>query len=101
MPFKDEGGDWFNTLNAFLRHFRSSKIEQYFLRRIDLLTLYHFMDSRNSVNPVTKEVLDELERLVFHPPFSHEPEFQKKIVETFQMVKEKFTELCSNTGNIL
>lgn len=101
MPFKDEGGDWPNTLNAFLRHFRSSKIEQYFLRRIDLLTLYQFMDSRNSVNPVTKEVLEELENLVLLPPFSHEPEFQQKTEETFQMVKEKFAELCSDTSSIL
>ena len=101
MPFKDEGGDWSNTLYAFLRHFRSSKIEQYFLRRIDLLTLYQFMDSRNSVNPVTTDVLDELERLVFHPLFNPDPKFQQKIEETFQMVKEKFAELCADTGNIL
>lgn len=101
MPFKDEGDDWPNTLNAFLRHFRSSKIEQYFLRRIDLLTLYQFMDSRNSVNPVTTEILEELERLVFHPIFTHEPEFQQKTEEAFRMVKEKFRELCSDTGNIL
>ena len=94
MPFKDQGGDWPNTLNAFLRHFRSLKIEQYFLRRIDLLTLYQLMESRNCVKPMTEKILTELEELVLHPPFTNEPEFQKKIEETFCMVKEKFTELC-------
>lgn len=93
MPFEDEGGDWPNTLNAFLRHFHSMKNEQYFLRRIDLLTLYQLMESRSSVKPMTKEILTELEELVFHPPFSNEPEFQRKIEEMFRMVKEKFAEL--------
>ena len=95
MPFEDDGGDWRNTLNAFLRHFHSSKIEQYFLRRIDLLTIYQLMESRNSFKPLTKEILEELKELVFHPPFSSMLEFQQKIEEAFLMVKNKFEELYS------
>lgn len=92
MPFEDNGGDWPNTLNAFLRHFHSLKIEQYYLRRIDLLTLYQFMESRGSIKPMTKDILLELEEMVFHPSFCI-PEFQQKIEEMFYIVKEKFEEL--------
>lgn len=93
MPFQDDGGNWPNTLHAFLRHFRSQQKEQYFLRRIDLLTMYQLMESRGSVKPVTEGIIAELERLVFNPIFSDQPEFQQKIEEMFLMVKKEFTEL--------
>lgn len=93
MPFQDDGGNWPNTLHAFLRHFRSQQKEQYFLRRIDLLTMYQLMEARGSVKPVTEGIIAELERLVFNPIFSDQPEFQQKIEEMFLMVKKEFTEL--------
>ena len=83
----------FQALHAFLRHFRSQQKEQYFLRRIDLLTMYQLMESRGSVKPVTEGIIAELERLVFNPIFSDQPEFQQKIEEMFLMVKKEFTEL--------
>ncbi|MGN9097806.1 DUF4062 domain-containing protein [Flintibacter porci] len=95
MPFEDDGGNWPNTLNAFLRHFNSEKKEQYYLRRIDLLTLYQFMESRRAIKPMTKDILLKLEYMVLHPRFN-QPDFQPKIEAMFHKVKEKFEELSSD-----
>lgn len=96
MPFEDNCDiEWTNTLQAFLKHFKSSKKEQYFMRRIDLITLYQLMESRNSVQPMTKEILDDLENMTYNPPIKNQKEFQRAVEETFKKVKDKYVELCN------
>lgn len=95
LPFLDTGEvDWSNTLKAFIRHFESKKREQYFLRRIDLITMLQLMESRQSTGPLTRKILESFEQLTFHPVIRNEKDFQKKIEKAFNTVKAKFEEFC-------
>lgn len=94
LPFLDTGeADWANTLKAFIRHFESNKREQYFLRRIDLVTMLQLMESRESTGPLTKDILEYFEQLTFNPVIRNEKDFQKKIESAFNDVKMKYEEL--------
>lgn len=91
LPFFDSGeADWSNTLKAFIRHFESDRREQYFLRRIDLVTMLQLMESRKSTGPLTKDILEYLEKLTFNPVIRNEKEFQKKVENAFNDVKIEF-----------
>ena len=91
LPFFDSGeADWSNTLKAFIRHFESDRREQYFLRRIDLVTMLQLMESRKSTGPLTKDILEYLEELTFNPVVRNEKEFQKKVEKAFNDVKIEF-----------
>lgn len=93
LPFADPGeADWSNTLKAFIRHFESKRREQYFLRRIDLVTMLQLMESRKSAGPLTKDTLEHLEKLTFNPVIRNEKDFQKKVEYAFNNVKNKFNE---------
>lgn len=94
LPFLDSGeADWSNTLKVFIRHFESKRREQYFLRRIDLVTMMQLMESRKSTGPLTRDILEHLEQLAFNPVIKSEKEFQKKIESAFNDVKVKFETL--------
>lgn len=91
LPFLDSGAaDWSNTLKAFIRHFESNRYEQYFLRRIDLVTMLQLMESRKTTGPLTIDILEHLEKLTINPPIRNNQEFQKKIERTFSDVKSMF-----------
>lgn len=93
MPFLDTGeSDWGNTLKAFIRHFESTKRGQYYLRRIDLVTMRQLMEARKSTGPLTKKIVDELENLTYNPIIQDEEEFQKKIECAFCEMKAKYEE---------
>lgn len=93
LPFLDSGeADWSNTLKAFIRHFKSNRREQYFLRRIDLVTMLQLMESRKSTGPLTKDILEFLEQQTFNPVIRNEKEFQKKTENAFNDVKAKYEE---------
>ncbi|WP_373484484.1 DUF4062 domain-containing protein [Acetobacterium sp.] len=90
LPFiDDEKVGWIGTLRAFQRHFESNKIEHYYLRRIDLVTMLHLIKSRNSMEPLTQDLLDHFSKLTYNPPFSDNIEFQTGIEEAFENVKEQ------------
>lgn len=96
LPFYDSGeSDWSNTLKAFIRHFEEKKREQYFLRRIDLVTIMQLMESRKETGPLTKEILEHLERLTFNPVIKGVEEFQKKVESAFQDVKDMYEKLSN------
>jgi hypothetical protein len=92
LPFQDNTQKkWTGTLKAFLRHFNSGDVEHYFLRRIDLVTMKHLVEARNEVEPLSKDIIDELKRLIYSSPFGGTyPEFQSKIESAFVDLKEIF-----------
>lgn len=94
LPFLDAGDStWTNTLKAFIRHFESNKREQYFLRRIDLVTMSQLMDSRGTPGPLTQEILEHIEQLTFNPVVRSEKILQIKIEKVYNDVKKKYKEL--------
>lgn len=97
LPFQDDSQKkWEGTLRAFMRHFNSSDLEHYFLRRIDLITMKHFIVIRNEVYPLTQEILDEFEKLINSSQFSYKyPNFQKKTEKAFADLQEAFKNLNS------
>lgn len=92
LPYKDDTDKkWAGTLRAFLRHFKSVELEHYFLRRIDLATMMQLIKARGTVAPLTKDIVDELGRLVYASRYSSTyPEFQDKIVAAYIALKELF-----------
>lgn len=87
-PFLDDASaTWDRTLSAFLRHFSSSGADHYFLRRIELLTMIHFIESRNSTYPLTEDILDTLRDKISNPLFSFDG-FQEKIELTFRELEK-------------
>lgn len=98
MPFADDGEvKWEGTLNAFIRHFESNKKEHYFLRRIDLLTMLHLMETRNAVYPLNDSTLSSFSHMVYAPPFSNYVEYQREIEKVFEMVKKKYNGILGLT----
>jgi len=88
LPFTDDGKvSWQGTLRAFIRHFESDKDEHYYLRRIDLVTMLHLIESRNSIEPLTEELINYFSELTYNPPVSIKKDFQKDIEEAFEKVK--------------
>lgn len=91
LPYFDNGKDeWSNTLKAFIRHFKSGKIEQYYLWRIDLVTMMQFMETRKSVGMLSKEILTDIEICINNPPVSRYVDFQNKVEEAFGEIKEMY-----------
>ncbi len=92
LPFQDNiQATWTGSLKAFLHHFRSEEEGHYFLRRIDLVTIKHFIEARNKVEPLTQEIINEMEHLICTSRFSKKhPEFQSKIEVAFNDLKETF-----------
>lgn len=95
LPFVDNGQhDWIKTLRAFIRHFESDKREQHFMRRIDLVTMLQFMESRQSTGMLNANLLKHIEELIFNPVVQENEEFQKKIEDAFKNVKSKYEQYC-------
>jgi hypothetical protein len=95
LPFSDDvQKKWTGTLRAFLRHFHSDDKTHYFLRRIDLLTMKHLAEARNTTTPLTQEVLVILAQLIESSPYAKQyPDFQTKIEKSFDDLKAVFEKL--------
>lgn len=94
LPYSDDRTcQWGGTLNAFLRHFESKDEEHYYLRRIDLITMRQLMEYRDSVEPLTEEALLKLEELAKNPNTVYNHDFQRKVIEEFDKVKETYYSL--------
>lgn len=101
LPFVDDCKvSWQGTLRAFLRHFESKDIEHYYLRRIDLITMLHLIEARNSIEPLTQDLLDHFSKLTYNPPFSVNTNFQKGIEEALDKVKAVYVKI-SEQGNLM
>lgn len=81
---------WDGPLRAFLRHFSSSDIEHYYLRRIDLITMRQFMECRQKQEPLNDEILSEIEKWLSHTPPAANSDYQRLVVEEFTRVKETY-----------
>lgn len=94
LPFLDSGKtDWSNTLKAFIRHFESTGIEQFFLRRIDLVTMLQFIESRKATGPLTQDMLEHFGCLVSNPIVKNKEDFQKKIERALNDLQLKYNEI--------
>lgn len=96
IPYSDDiSCEWVGSLKAFQRHFQSTNIEHFYLRRIDLVTMRQFMEYRKSVGPLSKEILLFFEDQVYHPKIRVDNnEFQAQIEEEYERVKKTFDELA-------
>lgn len=94
--FDDNQRAWKGTLEAILRHFKSLDENHYFLRRIELLTMQQFIQGRNTVDPLTEEIIAELSTLISNSPHKNQyTEFQKKIETAFENLKSVYNQLIS------
>ncbi len=86
----DEKSDWRGTLGAFRQHFSKEKTH-YFLRRIDLATMRHFIISRECVGPINDEIMRELRNYIDETCKSFSsayPDYQRKINDEYQLLEE-------------
>lgn len=94
MPFSDDNKvRWTGTLEALKRHFKSSKREHYFLRRIELLTMVQLMDSRGMAEPFDDDCLALIKKKVHNPPVDGYGEFQKEIENTFDRLVQEYNRM--------
>lgn len=89
LPFNDDiQKKWTGTLRAFLRHFHNEDVEHYYLRRIDLVTMKHFIEARGFVEPLTDDIMNELAKLIDSSSYAKEyVSFQNKINAAFDDLK--------------
>lgn len=98
MPYMDDGSTpWDGTLNAILKHMRSKEKQHYFLRRIELRTMIQLMQERRCAQPLSREVMQELEtKIIYAPNLAWRREyaqFQEKIEVEFAAMKVIFEEV--------
>lgn len=88
LPFKDNFNcGWAGTLKAFERHFNSDKLEHFFLRRIDLVTMRQFVESRKSALPLTEEILKILKKQIEISKYGKSKEYENynnKVMQEFE-----------------
>ncbi|MBE6004900.1 MAG: DUF4062 domain-containing protein [Lachnospiraceae bacterium] len=88
LPYNDDVSvDWTGSLRAFQRHFLSQDKEHYYLYRIDLVTMQHFIKARGKNYPLTREVIDQIEEQITRYEGS---EYQRLVIKEFEQLKELF-----------
>lgn len=98
LPYNDDiNVDWGGSLRAFQRHFSSQDKEHYYLYRIDLVTMRHFMEARGTVVPLTKEILDDISQKISTARKGVDSEFQNLILEELEKVKSTFKRLAAES----
>lgn len=98
MPYMDDGSTpWDGTLNAILKHMRSKGKQHYFLRRIELRTMIQLIQARQCTQPLSQEIMIELETEIIYTPnpvWKREYAlFQEKIEAEFASLKALFREV--------
>lgn len=94
LPFKDDNtSDWSGTLRAFIRHYGSNDPGHYYLWRIDLVTMRQLIDARKKVAPLTKEILQDIERSINNPPIVSNQVFNTKVLDEFHKLIEVYKSL--------
>lgn len=64
-PYIDPGNiPWTNTMNALLRHIESSEVKHVTIRRIELIAIRRFMETRNRKGPLSTEIMKRIERAI-------------------------------------
>ena len=102
MPYMDDcTSSWDGTLNAILKHMHSKEKQHFFLRRIELRTMIQLIQTRKRVQPLSREIIQELEtRIIFSPNPAWKREyaqFQEKIEEEFHCLNALFRgDKCGN-----
>lgn len=96
FPYLDDGkSPWGKTLDAFVRHFESRETAHYYLRRIDLVTMRFFIQSRNSVEPLDDSIMAQLDTLVNAPVALVLEEFRQKVISEWKEVRSIYKTLYS------
>lgn len=94
MPYCDDGhSEWKGTLKAFERHFESDKVNHYFLRRIDILTMRELIEKRKKNEPLDTEKLAFFKKQIASCQYALRPQYcsyNEKIEEEFERLKETF-----------
>lgn len=91
LPYNDDiTVDWSGSFRAFQRHFFSQDKEHYYLFRIDLITMRHFIEARKKVYPLTRKDLDEMERQFTRTKTGKDSEFKKLVIEEFERLKDVY-----------
>lgn len=94
LPYRDDASiGWDGSLRAFLRHFSSMDIEHYYLRRIDLVTMRQFMEYRGKREPLTDEILKQIESWIENVPQGADEEYKALVKEEFQRLREVFLKI--------
>jgi hypothetical protein len=64
-PYKDPGSvSWDNTMSALLRHIESPAARHVAIRRVELLTIRRFIETRGNPGPLDEETLHRIERAI-------------------------------------
>lgn len=98
MPYMDDSSTpWDGTLSAILKHMRSKEKQYYFLRRIELRTMIQLIQARQSTQPLSQKLMEELETEIIYSPNpvwkgEYAP-FQEKIEAEFTILKALFEEV--------
>ncbi len=94
MPYFDDGhSEWKGTLKAFERHFASDKVNHYFLRRIDILTMRELIEKRGKNEPLDAIQLDSFKTRITsckYASLSQYHEYNEKITEEFERLQKTF-----------
>ena len=94
LPYCDDiSVGWDGPLRAFQRHFSSKDLEHYYLRRIDLVTMRHFMVYRKKREPLTDKDLEQFEAWLSKVPIGANLGYQSLVEEEYQRLKETYMEL--------
>ena len=99
LPYHDDTScQWGGTLHAIQRHFMSTDKKHYWLRRIELVTIQHFISNRKSTFPLTEEILSKIEDAVFHPYQVYDHHFQYLVEKEFFSLRKQ---ICSINHSFL
>lgn len=91
MPYLDDGSTpWDGTLNAILKHMRSKKKQHYFLRRIELRTMIQLIQARRYTQPLSQELMVELETEIIYSP---NPAWKKEYASFQEKIEAEFANL--------
>lgn len=97
LPFEDNVMcSWSGTLKAFERHYKSTERGHYLLRRIDLVTMIQLIEARNSIAPLTDELLAVFKEQIDNPPFSSQAQdidFNNKVNKEYQRLVNLYKSL--------
>lgn len=86
LPLHDPGsGNWGNTLDALVRHIESSEARHVGMRRVELITIRQFIETRGQKGSVTAELIGRIEQAVAYT--SHELPFYSDLEAELALLK--------------
>ncbi len=98
-PYRDPGNiPWDNTMSALLRHIESLAARHIAMRRVELLTIRRFMETREKRGPLDEEALHSIERAIreIKPDKEDEipEEFYQKMETAYGDLRRSWEKMC-------